>query len=313
MSGGRGPWAVVLSGGEGTPLRALVRRAVGQERPPQYVSLLGPGSLLRQTLDRLALGVSPERTIVVTVRSHTAYIAEEFHGCASPPYVLVQPEDRGTAAGALYPAHWIGWRDPEATVVIFPSDHFVRGEATLMAQVLDAARALDRHPDRVVLLGAPSTAPAGEDGWIEPGAPLDDDGVLSTVRGLWTRRPDAPAPSPLSADCLWNTAIVVARVRALVRLGESAQPDLSGRLAGIERFAGSDDEPAAVHQAYALMTRASLFRDLLARRPEHLAVCRLQRVTWSDLGSPRRVADVLDRMPVRPRWAEPVGPSAIFA
>ena len=303
---------MVLSGGEGAHLRPLVRRVLGQERPVQYVPLLGPRSLLQQTLDRVALGVSPDRTIVVTVRSHTAYIAEEFRGCAAPPYVLVQPEDRGTAAGALYPAHWIGWRDPEATVAIFPSDHFVLGEATLMAQVLDAARALDRHAGRVVLLGAPAGAPAGGDGWIEPGEPLDDGG-LSTVRALWTRLPDSPAPSAGSADGLWNTAIVVARVRTLVRLGEIALPDLSRRLAGIGRFAGGDDEPAAVYQAYALMMRARLVRDLLARHPEHLAVWPLQRVTWSDLGSAPRVADVLTRARVRPSWAQPVDPSAIPA
>jgi mannose-1-phosphate guanylyltransferase len=313
MSGGRGPWAVVLSGGEGARLRPLVRRVLGLERPAQYVPLLGPRSLLGQTLDRVALGVSPERTIVVTVRSHTAHIAEEFHRCAAPPYVLVQPEDRGTAAGALYPAHWIGWRHPEATVAIFPSDHFVLGEASLMAQVLAASRALDRHAERIALLGAPAAAPGGEDGWIEPGEPLDGDGGLSAVRRLRASPPDSPAPSAEATDGLWNTAIVVARVRALVRLGEIALPDLSRRLAGIGRFAGGDEEPAAVHQAYALMPRARLVGDLLAPRPERLAVWPLQRVTWSDLGSARRVSEVLTRARVRPSWAKPVDPSAIPA
>lgn len=308
MRGASGPWAIVLSGGEGGALRPFIRRVLGLDRPTQYVPLLGPRSPLRQTLDRLALAVSADRTVVSTVRSHTAYIAEAFQGCASPPYVLVQPEDRGTAAGALHPAHWIGRRDPDATVVIVPSDHFILGEATLMAQVLDAARALEQHPGRVILLGAPATAPEGEDGWLEPGAPLDDDGVLSTVRRLWPRPPDAPVLAP---DGLWNTAIVVARVAALVRLGEIAQPEMSARLARVGGFAGSDDEPAAVHQAYALMPRARLFGDLLARHPEHLAVWPLQRVTWSGLGSARRVTGVLTRMRFRPAWAEPVDPSAI--
>lgn len=309
MRGATGPWAIVLSGGEGDPLRPLIRRVLGLDRPTQYVPLLGPRSPLGQTLDRLALAISVDRTVVSTMRSHTAYIAEAFHGCAEPPYVLVQPEDRGTAAGALYPVHWIGGRDPEATVVIVPSDHFILGEATLMAQVLDAVRALERYPGRIVLLGAPATAPEGDDGWIEPRAPLDADGGLSAVRRLWPQPPDAPAV--LAADGLWNTAIVVARVAALVRLGEIALPEMSGRLARIGCFAGSDAEPAAVHQAYALMTRASFFRDLLARYPEHLAVWPLQRVTWSDLGTARRVADVLTRLQVRPGWAAPADPSAI--
>ena len=306
MRGATAPWAIVLSGGEGGPLRPFIREVLDLDRPPQYVPLLGPRSPLIQTLDRLALAVSIDRTVVSTVRSHTAYIAEAFHGCAAPPYVLVQPEDRGTAAGALYPAHWIGRRDPEATVVIMPSDHFIRGEATLMAHVLDAVRALERHPERVVLLGAPAAGPEGDDGWIEPDGPLDDDGVLSAVRRLSPEAPPVPA-----GHGLWNTAIVVARVATLVRLGEVAVPEMSGRLARVGCFAGSDDEPAAVHQAYALMRRTRLFGDLLARLPERLAVWPLERVTWSGLGSPRRVADVLTRMRVRPGWAAPADPPAI--
>ena len=161
MSDARSMWAVVLSGGEGMRLRPLVRKVAGDDRPKQYAKLLGPRSLLRQTLDRVALGVSTDRTVVVTMRPHAGYIATEFSGVAKPPYLLMQPRDRGTAAGVLYPAHWIAWRNPEATVAIFPSDHFVLGEATFMAHVQEVARVLDRHPDRVVLLGAQPTAPEG--------------------------------------------------------------------------------------------------------------------------------------------------------
>lgn len=312
----RGPrrmWGVVLSGGDGARLRPLVRRATGEDRPKQYAKLLGPRSLLGQTLDRLVLGISTERTVVVTVRPHTAYIAEEFQGAAAPPYVLVQPSDRGTAAGVLYAAHWIARRDAAATVALFPSDHFVLGEATLMARVVDVARFLDRHPGRIVLLGAQPTAPEGECGWIDPGPPLDGaDGMVSAVRQLW-QPSDPDAASCLAAGCLWNTAIVVARVSALIELGEAALPDMSGCLARLGRFAHSDDEPAAIHEAYALMPHASFARDVLEPHPDRLGVCPLPRVTWSGLGSPARVLDVLARMRVRPRWAEPAEPTAISA
>ncbi len=298
-------WGVVLSGGEGGRLRQLVRRAVGDDRPKQYAKLLGPRSLLHQTLDRVALGVSVDRTVVVTVRPHTAYIAEQFTGSSHPPYVLVQPADRGTAAGVLYPAHWIAWRNPEATVAIFPSDHFVRGEATFMAQVLDVARALDRHPDRVVLLGAqPTESPTSseaERGWIEPGPPLDGaDGILSSVREFR----EAPSEERAGAGVLWNTAVLIAKVAALIQLGSNALPEMSGRIAHIEPFVDSEEEPAAVHQAYALMEPASFSHMVLERFPESLGVSRLERVTWCDLGDPSGVLDVLARMRVRPVWAE---------
>lgn len=300
-----GLWGIVLAGGEGVRLRPLVRRLLGEDRPKQFVKLLGPRSLLRQTLDRAALGISPDRTVVVTVREHLGYIAEEFEGSAHPPYVLVQPADRGTAAAILYAAQWIAWRDPAATVVVLPSDHFILGEATFMAHVQQVAGVLERCPDHVTLLGAQPTSPEREYGWIEPGAPLDgDNGVVSRVRQFWEQPSEERVQTCLTTACLWNTAIAVARARAIVELGACALPEMSRCLAGIRPWLDSEREVEAVQEAYSFMARASFSRTVLEAHPEHLAVSRLPRVTWCDLGSPRRVLYVLARMRVRPAWAD---------
>jgi mannose-1-phosphate guanylyltransferase len=296
---------VVLAGGEGHRLRPLIRRVLGDERPKQYVPLLEPRSLLRQTLDRLALRFSVSRTVVVTVRGHTDHIAREFTGVSDPPYVLVQPGDRGTAAAILHAARWIGRRDPDATIAFFPSDHFVLGEATFMAQVADVLRALEAQADRVALLGAPPVAPESEHGWMQAGGPLDGiDGVLCGVREVCARPSDARGQLGLATGYLWNTGIMVARAERLVALGAEALPEMSERLDRAGAVADSDEEPAALRQAYALMDRTSFGRAVLERHPERLAASVLGRVTWCDLGSPGRVLAVLARMRVRPAWAE---------
>ena len=213
------PWAVVLAGGEGTRLRPLIRRVLGDERPKQYVPLLGPRSLLRQTLDRVALRMPVSRTVVVTVRAHTGHIAQEFTGGAEPPYVLVQPSDRGTAAGILHAAHWIRRRDPEATIAFFPSDHFILGEATFMAHVADVVRAVQGHPDHIALLGAQPTSPEAEYGWISPARRSTGPTGCSAVRRFWEKPSEARAQLGLATGCLWNTAITVARAETLIELG----------------------------------------------------------------------------------------------
>src|SRR5574341_1269024 len=86
-------WGIVLAGGEGVRLRPLARRVCGDERPKQYVPLFGERTLLRQTLDRVTLGIPAARTVVVTLRSHARYFIEQFKG-SKPPHVLVQPVDR---------------------------------------------------------------------------------------------------------------------------------------------------------------------------------------------------------------------------
>jgi mannose-1-phosphate guanylyltransferase len=297
-------WAVVLAGGEGMRLRSLVRQVLGADRPKQYVRLLGPRTLLRQTLDRVSLAIPDERTLVVTVRQHAGYIAEEFSGAAHPR-ILAQPLDRGTAAGVLYPAHWIAWRNPEATVAIFPSDHFLLGETSFMAHIAEVTEWVDKHPERLVLLGARPTSPEVEYGWIEPDEHLGElsTGAVRTVRQFWEKPSVARARTCLGAGHLWNTSVLVGKVATLVQAGWQALPELSDRLARIEPFVGTPEEGDAVRQAYELMSKANFSRDVLEVCPDALAVSRLPRIVWSDLGSPHRVMEALTRMRIRPEWA----------
>lgn len=297
-------WAVILAGGEGMRLRPLVRRMLGADRPKQYVRLLGQQTLLRQTLDRVSLAIPEERTLVITVRRHAGYISEEFSG-GTHPRILAQPLDRGTAAGVLYPAHWIAWRNPEATVAIFPSDHFMLGETSFMAHVAEVVAWVEKHPERLVLLGAPPSSPEVEYGWIEPGEALGDvsTGPVRAVRQFWEKPSVARARACLESGHLWNTSVLVGKVATLVQTGWQALPALSDRLAHIEPFVGTPEEADAVRQAYELMPRANFSKDVLEATGDVLAVSRLPRIVWSDLGSPHRVMEALTRMRIRPEWA----------
>jgi mannose-1-phosphate guanylyltransferase len=297
-------WGVILAGGEGVRLRPLVRRVCGDERPKQYAPLLGPRTLLGQTLDRVTLRIPPDRTVVSTVRAHAGYIADE--PSSSEARVLVQPSEKGTAAGILLPVHWIFRQAPDAVVAVFPSDHFVLEETAFMAHVADVAAWLARYPDRIVLLGMPPADPEVEYGWIEPGALVGraPGGPVHQVRGFWEKPSPAGALRCLEAGCLWNTLVVVAKASALVRAGWQRLPDLSARLARVAPFLGSDGEPWEVRQAYAQIPRVNFSRAVLEPCPPFLAVSTLPRLTWSDLGTPRRVFALLRRVPVRPAWLE---------
>jgi mannose-1-phosphate guanylyltransferase len=308
---GQKPWAVILAGGEGMRLRSLVRQVVGVDRPKQYVRLLGSRTLLRQTLDRVSLAIPEERTLVVTVHRHAGYISEEFAG-STHPRILVQPLDRGTAAGVLYPAHWIAWRNPEATVAIFPSDHFLLGETSFMAHVAEVSAWVDKHPERLALLGAQPTSPEVEYGWIEPDEALGElsTGAVRAVRQFWEKPSVARARACLGAGHLWNTSVLIGKVATLVQTGWQALPAVSDRLAHIEPFVGTPEEAEAVRQAYELIPRANFSKNVLEACPDALAVSRLPRVVWADLGSPHRVMEALTRMRIRPEWAKALAPSA---
>jgi mannose-1-phosphate guanylyltransferase len=295
-------WGVVLSGGEGVRLKALARRICGDERPKQYVPVLGDRTLLRQTLDRVALRIRPSRTAVVTLLSHSRFFVEHWAG-PEPPRVLTQPTDRGTAAGILFPIHWVARQDPDAIVAVFPSDHFVSEPATFMALVERIAAWVHEHPARLVLLGAHPTSPEVEYGWVELGRPLDsgDDRPMWEVRRFWEKPSEERARLCLEAGCLWNTLVLVGTATMFLRAAREAVPEVCERLARAAPFFETNAEAWA--QAYALIPRADFSRAILEPCPPSLAVAAVPRLLWSDLGSPRRVREILGAARSLPAWA----------
>ena len=295
-------WGVVLSGGEGVRLKALARRICGDERPKQYVPIFGNRTLLRQTLDRVALRIRSFQTAVVTLRSHSRFFVEPWAG-PEPPRVLIQPTDRGTAAGILFPIHWVARQDPDAIVAVFPSDHFVSEPATFMALVARIAAWVREHPARLVLLGAHPTGPEVEYGWIEPGRPLDaKDREIWDVRRFWEKPSEERARLCLEAGCLWNTLVLVGTATMFLRAAREAVPAVCERLARAVPFFETDAEARALHQAYALMPRADFPRAILEPYPPFLAVAAVPHLMWSDLGSPRRVFEILGAARSLPAW-----------
>src|SRR5690242_12015298 len=129
-------WSVVLAGGEGERMRPFIESWLGHHRPKQYCAFVGRRSLLQHTVDRADAIAAPARRITVAAEAHRGVATEQL--ASRGGRLLFQPANRGTAAGVFLPLAMVREADPQATVVIYPADHFVFPETRFTAAVRQA-------------------------------------------------------------------------------------------------------------------------------------------------------------------------------
>ncbi|MGE3578662.1 MAG: sugar phosphate nucleotidyltransferase [Vicinamibacterales bacterium] len=288
-----GPWAVVLAGGEGERLRPLVQRWLGRHRPKQYCAFTGTRSMFQHTVDRASAVALPSRIVTVAAHGHQADVEQQL---ADRPTraTLFQPENRDTGAGVFLPLAYIRANEPEATVLILPSDHFVSQEERFVEAAKGMLAAAERLPDRVVLLAVKPDRPEVEYGWVEPGEPVGEGGHPS-VRGIsrFIEKPPAVQARVAMADgALWNTLVMTARLDTLWALGWRCFPDMMPLfeevVARLRRGATVD-----LDGIYSRMSRRNFSADLLAQVPDRVAVVEADGFTWCDWGRAERILETL--------------------
>ena len=287
-------WAVILAAGEGKRLRWLTRMLHAEDRPKQFAEITPGRSLLQSTLDRVSTTFRPDRTIVVIGAEHREIAIRQlaiFPGVE----LVVQPRNRGTSPGILFPLARIRARDRGALVTIFPSDHYVLREEPLLRAVGASAKAA--RGAGIVMIGTKAERAETEYGWIVPGGRPPRVGPAVRSIDRFVEKPDrAQAERLLEEGALWNTFIMTCRLSAL---WEEARRHLPATVHMFDRYVGSVgqvDEPMILDFIYSQIPDSNFSRDVLAKA-RGLLVVREEGSGWSDWGVPGRVFQSLQGTP----------------
>ena len=298
-----GVWSIILAGGEGERTRPFIQQWLGYSKPKQYCTFVGNRSMLQHTLDRADRLGNPHKKITVVAKDHLPH-AREMLNAQQAGTVIIQPQNCGTAAGIFLPLTYVRERDPNATVAIFPSDHFVFPEDRFVETVQRATRAVQILKDRLLLLGVRPTHLELDYGWMNVGGILGWNGssCLRQVDSFLEKPSPLEALQAMSNGGLWNTLVMVAKVETLWKLGWQCLPVVMERFERLATTIGTVHEKPTLQQLYQKMPHLNFSSDLLQKIPEHLGAIELEEVLWSDWGRPERIKETLEALGKKPAF-----------
>ena len=279
--------AVVMAGGSGTRFWPASRASL----PKQLLPLAGARTLLEDTVARLEGLVPPERVLVVT--SAQLLEAARRQLPQVPAAGLVgEPCKRDTAPCIGLAALLVSRRDPDATMVVMPSDHVLAPAAQFQAAVRQAAALVAEQPGRLVTFGVRPTYPAESYGYIQQGGPLavaPGAAPAHAVARFREKPPRQVAEAYLAAgDFLWNAGIFVWKAATILAALRARQPEC---LAHLERIAaawdGTDRDAVFAHE-FAAIKGISIDYAVLEHASDVVVI--EAPFTWDDLGGWSAVA-----------------------
>lgn len=271
-------FAVILAGGSGTRFWPASR----SQRPKQLLAIgPSPNSLIAETVRRIARLSPPERVLIATGQRLLESTRAALPQLPASSF-LGEPMAKNTAPCIGWAAAIAHRRDPEAVVMVLPSDQYVGDEAAFVA-ALEAA--LTSARDGVITtIGVRPERPETGYGYIEVGADVAP-GVAQVAR--FVEKPDLPTATQYvqSGRYVWNSGMFFFRAADMLAALRRHAPEIATGLDDIEQAAlqGEAQEQKATTKAFAAFPSISIDYAVM-EHAERLHVVSAS-FGWSDLGS----------------------------
>jgi mannose-1-phosphate guanylyltransferase len=271
-------YAVVMAGGSGTRFWPASRKSC-----PKQLQPIGPTEepLIRATVRRLRPICPPERILIATGENLLEATRAALPELPSSSFIG-EPEPRNTAPCIGWATGLIRRTDPDATIMVVPSDHHIEDEAGYLSTIERAVRSAESGT--ITTIGIHPTRPETGYGYLELGAEVAP-GIHTAHRFI--EKPDRfhAEQYATSGRHVWNAGMFFFRAdQMLAAIGEHL-PQLSEGLTRIERAAaqGAEAERAETSSVFAGLKAVSIDYGVMER------LARLNVVSgsfgWSDLGS----------------------------
>lgn len=270
-------YCVIMAGGFGSRFWPMSR----SNTPKQFLDILGVGhTMIQETAFRFE-GIAPSRQFYVLTGEQFENEMLRQLPQLRPRQILTEPMRRNTAPAIAYAAYLIYHNDPEAVMIVTPSDHYI-GDIDKFNGTLTHAIEYARQHDALVTIGITPTYPATGYGYIEVDPETDEVGISHVTR--FKEKPCLEEAERLLAagHHLWNSGMFVWKAKTIIDALERHLPEVAIHFAEIEEY-GTPHEHDVVNKAF--MACPSISIDYGVMEKADNVYCIEGDFKWDDIGT----------------------------
>ncbi|MEX1188993.1 MAG: mannose-1-phosphate guanylyltransferase [Bacteroidia bacterium] len=281
MEENKNNYCVIMAGGIGSRFWPMSR----QHNPKQFLDVLGTGkSLLQETFNRFNGLVPKENIFIVTNRAYEALVKDQLPGI-DHENVLLETARRNTAPCIAYASHKISKINPEARLIIAPSDHLILHKDAFLESVQTGFDFVSQE-EALLTLGIQPSRPDTGYGYIQYMVEEESffNGIIKKVK-TFTEKPNLElAKSFLSSgDFLWNSGIFIGKASSFIKSFEDHLPEVNTIFSEGDSFYYTEKENEFIEQAYAQCTNISIDYGVMEKASNVYVLP--TDFGWSDLGT----------------------------
>jgi len=256
------------------------------ERPKQFLDILGMGrTLLQQTYDRFIQLMPAEQIFIVSNLEYRELISEQLPELPEEN-ILLEPMRRNTAPCIDYANYRILKKDPDANIVVAPSDHLIVKEEEFLRYVQEGLNFAEKN-DALLTMGIVPSRPETGYGYIQSFQDKVSGYESTSMRKVktFTEKPDLELARVFldSGDFYWNAGIFFWSLKSIMQAFDAFLPEIHSLFQEGMNYYATKDEQAFIERTYSSCRNISIDYGVM-EKAENVYVL-ISDYGWSDLGT----------------------------
>jgi mannose-1-phosphate guanylyltransferase len=273
-------YCVIMAGGIGSRFWPLSRSS----KPKQFLDILGTGqSLIQQTYNRLKRFCSPKNIIVVTGTSYKDLVLEHLPEIGSDQ-VLLEPMRRNTAPCIAFATQIIYKKNPNAIIVVAPSDHLILEPDKFESTIRNAINFASQQ-EALLTIGIKPSRPETGYGYIQISKKVEKEISNFFKVKTFTEKPNLDLAKVFvdSGEFYWNSGIFIWSIRSILQAFTKHLPEIQSLFNDVSSKLGTPQQNEGVMHVYSDCKNISIDYGILEKADNVYVIC--SEFGWSDLGT----------------------------